>query len=428
MARFYVIPAIVIFVLSISSLGQGLAWERSFYQDILKSLHKDLREHYYDPSYRGVALDAELEKTRDQIKEAKTLEEMADLIARFLYQFDDSHLTFTPPPKSAYVDFGWNLQMVEDKAFVIDLDKTSDAYKKGIRPGDQVYMIEEYIPSRSEFSRVRYHLEVLQSKTSLTTIIIKPSGNKYRVTVQAKVITTGVFAPSNREIGLQRELLYAARTDQEFYDEIPGLCVWKMPAFAMTEIKTDKMAGKILDCGSLIFDLRGNGGGSHHSLVNLAAKFFDKDLLVGEIKRRKEKEPFVIKSATKRIFRGKLAVLIDSETASAAEIFARVVQMENRGTVLGDRSSGAVMQATQFLHSFGINPEAPYYVQITIADLIMRDGQRLEKTGVTPDETILPSPTDIANRLDPALSRAASLLGFKLSPEDAGRIYTKHVR
>ncbi|MDI1240597.1 MAG: S41 family peptidase, partial [bacterium] len=156
-----------------------------------------------------------------------------------------------------------------------------------------------------------------------------------------------------------------------------------------------------------------------------AGKFFDQDLLVGKIKRQKTKEKFVIKSAGNNIFRGKLALLIDSDTASAAEIFARVAQIEKRGLVLGDRSAGAVMQATQFLHRFGINPEAPYYVQITIADLTMRDGQRLEKKGVTPDETILPSPSDIATRRDPVLSRAAETLGFKLSPENAGQIFTK---
>ena len=53
----------------------------------------------------------------------------------------------------------------------------------------------------------------------------------------------------------------------------------------------------------------------------------------------------------------------------------------------------------------------------------MSNGKSLEHTGVTPDEVVLPSAADLAAGRDPALSRAAALVGFQFSPEAAGKMF-----
>jgi C-terminal processing protease CtpA/Prc len=118
-----------------------------------------------------------------------------------------------------------------------------------------------------------------------------------------------------------------------------------------------------------------------------------------------------------------LIVLVDSETASAAEIVARVVQLEKRGTVLGDRTSGRVMRSRVHVYQMGLVTAFFYGAGVTDADVVMADGTSLEKVGVTPDQLVIPDAIELSSQRDPVLSRAASLAGVKLEPVEAGKLF-----
>ena len=417
--------SIVCFLSVFASQASFAQDERSLHQSILKTIRKDIEENYYDPKYHGVDIDASFKKAAEFIKNAKSVEEMTDIITRFLYQFDDSHLFYMPPRSTTSVDYGWKIQMIGDKAFITDVKENSDAWAKGIRPGDRLYMLEGFIPDREGFRVLKAHYEFISPQPSLEAIVVKPSGQSYKVVIKAKVTKDNPFMPSRRELELDYERENAKYTHQSFYDEIPGLCMWKMPSFDVGEIKLDKMADKLKKCPSLILDLRSNGGGRVTALFQLISDFFDHDVTVGVAKQRDGDRSMAVKFEGQKPYTGKLAVLIDSQSASAAELFARVVQLEKRGTVVGDQSAGAVMEAQSIYHRFGLESVIPYGVSVTVADIIMRDGRRLEKVGVEPDEKVLPSPADLLNSRDPALARAAQVLGFILTPEAAGRIFPK---
>lgn len=122
-------------------------------------------------------------------------------------------------------------------------------------------------------------------------------------------------------------------------------------------------------------------------------------------------------------FKGRLIVLVDSNSASASEVLARVVQLEKRGTVLGDRTSGKVMRSRLYPHQIGLDTVVFYAVSVTDADLIMTDGQSLENVGVIPDELLLPTAEDLRSQKDSVLSRAIAMAGATLDPVEAGKLF-----
>jgi C-terminal processing protease CtpA/Prc len=75
----------------------------------------------------------------------------------------------------------------------------------------------------------------------------------------------------------------------------------------------------------------------------------------------------MIANGPKDPFEGKLIVLLDSRSASAAELFARVVQIEKRGAVVGDVSSGRVMEAKHYTYREGVYQVLFYGASITDA-------------------------------------------------------------
>jgi carboxyl-terminal processing protease len=183
--------------------------------------------------------------------------------------------------------------------------------------------------------------------------------------------------------------------------------------------------GGIDSSKSLILDLRGNGGGYELTLVQLLGHFFDRKVKVGDIKRRTEVKPLHSNKLGGTPYQGKLIVLLDSESASASELFARTIQIEKRGIVLGDRSSGSVMRSKRHVHEIGAFGVVFFGASITDADVIMTDGSSLEHIGVVPDELLLPTGEDLAATRDPVLARALELAGVKMSPEKAGTLFPR---
>jgi C-terminal processing protease CtpA/Prc len=263
----------------------------------------------------------------------------------------------------------------------------------------------------------------LNPRPEMQLEVQSPSGETQKIEIKAKTTLSPDLA-YRPGAGVRYDVIRESENDRHRmrmqWTQIGEVVILKFPWFFYSADKIYLLGGKIRSAKALIIDLRGNGGGSVDTLKDFIGMFFDHDVKLFDKIERKKTKPELAKRERPIYFPGKVVVLVDSESASASEIFARVMQLEKRGTVIGDRSSGSVMEATGFYFaSSGVD----YGAEVTVANLIMTDGKSLEHHGVMPDEVALPQPGDLESERDPVLSQAAKELGVTISPEAAGKLF-----
>lgn len=397
--------------------------EKSRMKSMLGIVKDEVKKNYYDPAYHGIDLDARFKLAEEKLSKATSTGQALGIIAQALIDFNDSHLFLVPPSTNLAVEYGWRLKAIGDKVLITDVKPGSDAEKKGVKPGDEVLGISGFRPSRKELWKVLYYYNAISKRDRLVLRLLSP----------------GAEAPRDIEVMSEMKRLPRAITFQtyfrmfdDFYEEendkhrffkVGGTTIWRMPGFDFDPSQVSSLMDRVKSGNSLILDLRGNGGGYVKTLERLAGYFFDKDMKIADLKGRKDMDPIMLKTQGKDVFNGKLVVLTDSGSGSASEIFARLIQLEKRGTVVGDTSAGAVMQSRSIDREMGTNSIVPFAISITNADVLMSDNKSIEHIGVIPDEPVIPTGADIAAGRDPAMAKAVELLGGKISAEEAGSFY-----
>lgn len=426
-------PGLVATVLATLCAVTGATQEHSKYTtltnaqvlEMLGKIEVDIREHYYDPQLRGLDMDEIFDSARQKIATSRSQNEALLDVAGAVAALNDSHTRFLPPPAPYGVGYGWIMQAVGDSnCYVTEVRPESDAVKKGLRPGDQIKSVNGITLMRQDLGYVEYGYRVFP-QSGLHLVVQSADGTEKPIVAMAKILPGQPYIRHSDQMTWLRNHAHDVARDRSRYHTQGNVLFWKLPDFLMEPAEVEESLDKTHSSGSVVLDLRGNPGGNLSALIKFVGGFFDHDVRIGDRKTRKDSEAQIAKTRGRKAFGGKLIVLVDSRSSSAAEIFARVVQLEKRGVVLGDRSAGAVMEAQFFSHAVSLSPTtmSPYGATITEAALVMSDGGTLEKVGVMPDERILPTPADLTEGRDPVLARAAELVGLKMTAEEAGKMF-----
>jgi C-terminal processing protease CtpA/Prc len=402
-------------------------FQRDRARQMLRDVQDAIEHHYYDPTYHGIDMRASFKAADARLQSANSIGEAFTTIGQTLDALKDSHTFFLPPSRFVHREYGYIQQMIGDRCFITAVRPNRDASEK-LAAGDEVLTWEGMAPQRNNFATMSYIFNTLLSLPMMSLTVRGPDGVTRKVDVTPKVTRGKQVVDLTNDSDfwqiVRDEQNGEGENRQRLANFGDSLAIWKMPEFLMPDDEVDRLIKDVRKYQTLILDLRGNPGGLITTLERLVGGVIDHDVTIARrVGRKSDLKPQFAKSRGANAFAGKLIVLVDSRSASAAELFARVIQIEHRGIVLGDHSSGLVMEARRYQFHQGADTQIFYGASITDADLMMGDGKSLEHTGVVPDELILPSPADLAAGRDPVLARAAKLAGVELDPVKAGQLF-----
>ena len=229
------------------------------------------------------------------------------------------------PLQGNFEGIGVQFNMSEDTLLVIQPVVGGPSEKKGIMAGDRIVTVNDTAIAGVKMSREEIMRRLRGRKGTLVRLGVVRRGIKgmlhfdiIRDKIPVKTIDASYMIRPT--IGYIRIGSFGAQTHEEFRERLKAL-----KAQGMT---------------SLILDLQGNGGGYMHAAVEIANEMLHAgDLIVYMEGRQASRKDY--KARGKGLFEeGQLAVLIDSYSASAAEIVTGAIQDQDRGIVVGRRSYG----------------------------------------------------------------------------------------
>ena len=229
------------------------------------------------------------------------------------------------PLQGNFEGIGVQFNMLEDTLVVIQTIRKGPSEKVGILAGDRIVKVNDQVIAGVKMER-----------DSIMRVLRGPKGT----VVKLGIIRRGV--PDMIWFNVTRDKIPMNTLDAAYIIR-PGVGYIHLDRFGATsgaEVKEaiEKLKGEGMK--DLIFDLESNGGGYLGAAVEVANQFLNAgDLIVYTEGRATPKEQ--LKAEGGGLFRkGKLIVLVDEFTASAAEIVSGAVQDYDRGTIVGRRTFG----------------------------------------------------------------------------------------
>lgn len=216
---------------------------------------------------------------------------------------------------------GVEFNVLKDTVIVVGTIAGGPAERAGVLPNDRIVRIDTTNAVGFRRSDVPKHLR-------------GTTGSK----VAVEVVRRGLSEPLR--FVLVRDRIPITTVDAA-YAAAPGIGYVKVNRFGQTTMTEFREAMRRLGpVEGLILDLRGNGGGVLRQAVGMAEYFLPRGARIVSTQGRGVPPVHFSAGEDGEFVQGKLAVLIDENSASASEIVAGALQDWDRGVIVGRTSFG----------------------------------------------------------------------------------------
>jgi carboxyl-terminal processing protease len=373
-----------------------------------------INARYYDRDFHGLDWEAQRTTFRSLAAQANSSQQLYTTLRQMISSLNDPHTrVFSPEEKfdwwrPRFVTIGLGLREVGGLPTVVYVERNSGPDREGVRVGDVIETINGE-PAVSVISRrlePSISADASVRSRAFATLIEGSPDTMVRLVWKRK--DGSEKAANFRRYWQQRELGLRSRKAEG------GLAIIEIDAFTKPIVAdfAQALRKRIAAARGVILDLRSNGGGDAEAMTDVASVFLRIGTDLGQFTGR-DGSGFTMATHAKSPLTPEpiaqtevpLVVLTSERTASAAEILIEALRISKRATIIGTETCGCVL-AIRTRHEL---PDGGL-LDVSELDYQTATGERLEKHGIKPDETVVVQRSDLYSRRDRAMELAIARL------------------
>ncbi len=378
-----------------------------------------INEEFYDPDFGGMDWVAAHDRYLPQVTAADSDETFLAVVNDMLFELAVSHL-FVLPPDESFIDpvlategeLGIHVRLVDGEWVITAVEPGSPAAAAGLRPG---YLLDSVGGQGvADIAVARPPQPPLHERGVRSSHILAVEERLYG---EPGTVTSIGYRDAADE---PQQVTLTFRYRGPSAELIPGF----PPVF--TTLEVDRLEGGIgyirfdpfapalatpileaidtmRDAPGLIFDVRGNHGGSSGVGKQLIDRLVGEPALIWTWRDRAGSEGTYADPSAEP-YSGPVVVLVDVASGSAAEAFAGGLQAMGRAVVVGERTSGRLLGGEIAQLPIGALMIYP------VVEPVLADGTVVEGRGVIPDLPVAVHRRDLLAGVDPTLQAAIDYL------------------
>ncbi len=265
-----------------------------------------------------------------------------------------------------FVGLGIELKVEQGRLKIVRVITDSPAEESGIKAGEFIVAVDGRATERL-------------GTDEAANLLQGPEGSEVQLSLEG----SGGAVRAVRAI--RRRVDVPSIDEERILDSASGIAYMRLSCFQKTTPRDlDAALWRLHRAGmrKLVLDLRGNPGGLLLTAVEVSDKFLTQGTIVAT-RGRDRAEAFTYTAKSPGTWHVPLVILVDSQSASASEIFAGAIRDHHRGVIIGERSFGK--GSVQGIFPLATSAAG---LRLTTAKFYSPAGRPYNRIGVVPDVEI----------------------------------------